>query len=154
MKCPHCGYDEDKVLDTRVTDTGTAIRRRRECIRCGFRFTSYERIEEKTLYVIKKSGAREPFDIDKLDRSIRIATTKRSLGDGSFSQFLKNIEGQILIAAGSEREISSAEIGEIILSELYKVDPVAFIRFASVYRSYTSIDQFIEEIDTLRHQSE
>ena len=149
MKCPSCGSNNDKVLETRTTEGGLAIRRRRECLDCGFRFTSYERVEDKPITVIKKDGSLQPFDHSKIERSLRICTDKRSISGEVFDNLVQNVENAIKIQAGSSHEISSSAIGEEILRQLYKVDAVAYVRFASVYRSFNDVEQFIREIDRL-----
>lgn len=126
------------------------VRRRRECLHCGYRFTSYERIEEKPLMVVKRDGRLEPFDIRKIERGIVITTEKRDIPQDVVEQMLLNIEDEIIIKASSKREIASTAIGEIALKFLYKVDAVAYVRFASVYRAFDSVEKFIEEIEKIR----
>ena len=111
MLCPHCGQTNDKVLESRQNSSGSTIRRRRECLSCGYRFTSYERIEEKPLMVVKRDGRREPFDIRKIERGIRITTEKRNIGQEKIEEVLQDIEDEVQILAGAKREISSAVIG-------------------------------------------
>ncbi|HHU88331.1 MAG: transcriptional regulator NrdR [Sphaerochaetaceae bacterium] len=152
MLCPYCGKMEDKVLESRQNSSGSTIRRRRECLACGYRFTSYERIEEKPLLVVKKDGRREPFDIRKIERGLRLTTEKRHVSQETIEQILQDIEDEIVHLAGSKREISSQEIGEAALRQLYKLDTVAYIRFASVYRAFNNVDQFIEEIERITHK--
>ncbi|PKL13675.1 MAG: transcriptional regulator NrdR [Spirochaetae bacterium HGW-Spirochaetae-8] len=149
MLCPHCGHMDDKVLESRQNSSGSTIRRRRECLACGYRFTSYERIEEKPLMVVKRDGRREPFDITKVERGIRITTEKRHIGQEAIEQVLQNIEDEVVLLAGTKREIASAAIGEAALKQLYKIDTVAYVRFASVYRAFNNVDQFIEEIERI-----
>lgn len=151
MLCPHCGYLEDKVIESRQNKSGSAIRRRRECLSCGYRFTSYERIEEKPLMVIKRDGRREPFDIKKLERGIRITTEKRLVSEQTIERILQDIEDEMVLLAGTKREVPSTAIGEAALRRLYKLDTVAYIRFASVYRAFDNVDQFIEEIEKITH---
>jgi transcriptional repressor NrdR len=152
MLCPHCGHMDDKVLESRQNSSGSTIRRRRECLECGYRFTSYERIEEKPLMVVKKDGRREPFDIKKVERGIRITVEKRDISQETIEQVLQDIEDEVVLAAGSKREISSKIIGEVALKKLYQIDTVAYIRFASVYRAFDNVDQFIEEIESITHK--
>ncbi|MGI6432477.1 MAG: transcriptional regulator NrdR [Sphaerochaetaceae bacterium] len=152
MLCPHCGNMDDKVLESRQNSSGSSIRRRRECLSCGYRFTSYERIEEKPLMVVKKDGRREPFDIRKIERGIRITVEKRHIGQETIEQVLQDIEDEVVLAAGAKREIPSRLIGEAALRQLYKIDTVAYIRFASVYRAFDNVDQFIEEIESITHK--
>ncbi|MDX9939882.1 MAG: transcriptional regulator NrdR [Sphaerochaetaceae bacterium] len=152
MLCPHCGHMDDKVLESRQNSSGSSIRRRRECLACGYRFTSYERIEEKPLMVVKRDGRREPFDIKKVERGIRITTEKRHIGQETIEQVLQDIEDEVVLMAGTKREISSKAIGEAALRQLYKIDTVAYIRFASVYRAFDNVDQFIQEIESITHK--
>ncbi|MHC1693422.1 MAG: transcriptional regulator NrdR [Sphaerochaetaceae bacterium] len=154
MLCPHCGHMDDKVLESRQNSSGSTIRRRRECLGCGYRFTSYERIEEKPLMVIKRDGRREPFDIRKVERGIRITTEKRNISQETIEQVLQDIEDEVVLLAGTRREISSKSIGEAALRQLYKIDTVAYIRFASVYRAFDNVDQFIKEIERITHNME
>jgi transcriptional repressor NrdR len=149
MLCPHCGHMDDKVLESRQNSSGSTIRRRRECLKCGYRFTSYERIEEKPLMVVKRDGRREPFDITKVERGIRITTEKRHIGQETIEQVLQNIEDEVVLLAGTKREVSSRAIGEAALKQLYKIDTVAYVRFASVYRAFDNVDQFIQEIEQI-----
>ncbi len=149
MLCPHCNHMDDKVLESRQNSSGSAIRRRRECLNCGYRFTSYERIEEKPLMVVKKDGRREPFDIKKVERGIQITVEKRDIGQGVIETLLQEIEDEVVLKAEANREISSKVIGEIALKKLYDLDTVAYIRFASVYREFNNVDQFIEEIESI-----
>jgi len=154
MLCPHCGHMDDRVLESRQNSSGSTIRRRRECLGCGYRFTSYERIEEKPLMVIKRDGRREPFDIRKVERGIRITTEKRNISQETIEQVLQDIEDEVVLLAGTRREISSKSIGEAALRQLYKIDTVAYIRFASVYRAFDNVDQFIKEIERITHNME
>ena len=154
MLCPHCGHMDDKVLESRQNSSGSTIRRRRECLACGYRFTSYERIEEKPLMVVKRDGRREPFDITKVERGIRITTEKRHIGEETIEQVLQNIEDEVVLLAGAKREIASAAIGEAALKQLYKIDTVAYVRFASVYRAFDNVDQFIVEIERITQNME
>lgn len=147
MRCPACGSLEDKVLETRTTANGTAMRRRRECLACGFRFTSYERVEDKPITIIKKNGDIQPFDIRKIERSLRICTDKRNITQEKIDDLVRNIEEAIQIQAGPKHEITSTAIGEEILKKLYTLDPVAYVRFASVYRQFNSLEQFVDEIE-------
>jgi|SRR5690554_2267321 len=152
MLCPHCGHMEDKVLESRQNSSGSTIRRRRECLSCGYRFTSYERIEEKPFMVVKRDGRREPFDIKKIERGIRITTEKRHISQETIEQVLQDIEDEVVLKAGTRREVASKDIGEAALRQLYKIDTVAYIRFASVYRAFDNVKQFIEEIEHITHK--
>lgn len=149
MHCPHCGNMEDKVLESRQNLSGTTIRRRRECLHCHYRYTSYERIEEKPVLVIKRDGRREPFDAQKLEHGIQTSLQKRTISQSVIEHLIQEVEDISMIQAGNKREISSKEIGDIVLKKLYDVDPVAYVRFASVYRMFDNVSQFIAEIETL-----
>ena len=145
MRCPHCESLEDKVLESRTMFNGDVIRRRRECLSCGYRFTSYERIEEKQFMVIKKDLRREPFDITKLERGIERALDKRPVSTSVIEKLSDEIEGIAIKKAKESREISTTELGEIVLERLYSIDKVAYIRFVSVYRHFENLDEFIKE---------
>ena len=149
MRCPRCSSLEDKVLESRQNASGTAIRRRRECLSCGYRSTSYERIEDKPVMVIKRDGRREMFDISKVGRGIRSCTEKLSISEHQIETLLQNIEDAIMLKLGNRREISSTEIGEEALKQLKTVDLVAYVRFAAVYKAFNDIEQFIGEIKRL-----
>ncbi len=151
MLCPHCSHTDDKVLESRQSSSGVTIRRRRECLHCGYRFTSYERIEEKPIMVIKRDNSRQPFNIKKVERGIRITTEKRNISSEAIEHLLTLIEDEIVLLASNKREVLSKTIGEVALKHLYKVDTVAYVRFASVYRAFNSVDQFIEEIESITH---
>ena len=149
MKCPRCYVDNDKVLESRTNKDGTSIRRRRECLNCGHRFTSYERIEEKPIIVIKKDGRHQPFDISKVERGIRQCTEKLNITQDEIETILRNIEDSIYEAAGAKNSVTSQQVGEETLKQLYPVSRVAYVRFASVYRAFDDLDQFIDEIEKL-----
>ncbi|MDY5931287.1 MAG: transcriptional regulator NrdR [Candidatus Ornithospirochaeta sp.] len=153
MNCPRCGSDKDKVLESRSNKEGTAIRRRRKCLGCGYRFTSYERIEEKPIIVIKKDGRHQPFDIKKVERGIRTCTEKLNIDQGQIERILRNIEDNIKEKADSKNMVSSREVGEETLKELYPISKVAYVRFASVYRAFDDLDQFIKEIEKIARES-
>ena len=148
MKCPYCGYDEDRVVDTRVIKDGTAIRRRRECLRCKRRFTTYEYIEKTPLIVIKRDGRREPFEREKLLQGIRIACRKRPVSEDKIEEMVDEIE-QALWELG-KTEVSSREIGKEVIKRLRKLDEVAYVRFASVYREFKDVEEFVKEIKKLK----
>ncbi|HAN43020.1 MAG TPA: transcriptional regulator NrdR [Sphaerochaeta sp.] len=154
MRCPACGDMEDKVLETRTTNSGSAMRRRRVCLKCGYRFTSYERVEDKPIVVIKKNGDLQNFDITKIERGIRMCTDKRNISAETIENLIADVEEAIKIQAGSKHEITSSAIGEETLKQLYKVDKVAYIRFASVYRAFDNVEQFIKEIESLAQKAE
>jgi transcriptional repressor NrdR len=152
MKCPFCGHQEDKVVDSRASSEGAAIRRRRECLSCGKRFTTYEHIEEHRLMVIKKDGRREPFDRNKLLGGLVKACEKRPVGMDQLEQLVDELERDL--SKSFDREVSSREIGERIMRRLHALDPVAYVRFASVYREFKDVEQFMSELkDLLAHKS-
>ncbi|MBO8450803.1 MAG: transcriptional repressor NrdR [Spirochaetes bacterium] len=146
MRCPYCGNFNDKVIDSRTLANGSAIRRRRECTDCGYRFTSYERVEERPLMVVKKDGRRQPFDKEKLMRGIRRALEKRPVSGETIENLLNEIEDLAVMEGKKDSEISSARLGEIVLDILRRMDKVAYIRFASVYRHFENLEEFIAEI--------
>lgn len=148
MKCPFCRTDDTRVVDSRDINTGDAIRRRRECVACERRFTTYERYESVTVMVVKKDGRREEFNPAKLRNSLRISLTKREVSVDQLDQLIATIESQVM--ALGEKEVDSAKVGEITLTELRKVDEVAYIRFASVYREFRDVDEFAQELKELQ----
>ncbi|MFA7566027.1 MAG: transcriptional regulator NrdR [Alkalispirochaeta sp.] len=153
MRCPKCGSLEDRVVESRALADGRTIRRRRECLSCEYRFTSYERIEEKQLMVIKKSkNRREPFDRGKLEKGIQQAVRKRSVSQGQILTMIDELEEQAIREGMDTHEISSARIGELVLERLYDIDRVAYIRFASVYRNFENVQEFIREIEELTQE--
>ena len=147
MRCPYCGNLEDKVLESRTMVNGESIRRRRECISCGYRFTSYERIEEKPLMVIKRDGRRQPFDSKKLEKGIERALEKRPVSTTTVENLAAEIEDQAVMQAKSSREISTSDLGELVLQRLNDIDKVAYIRFASVYKHFENLEEFINEVN-------
>ncbi len=147
MKCPRCGHGDNKVVDSRVGKDGDVIRRRRECLSCRVRFTTYERIEEELPLVVKRDGRREAFDRQKILTGILKACEKRPVSYASIERVVEALEGEF--QASGEKEISSVQIGERVMSELLKLDDVAYVRFASVYRQFKDISQFVEEIKSL-----
>jgi transcriptional repressor NrdR len=144
MKCLYCSYKEDKVVDSRSTAGGTAIRRRRECLKCGRRFTTYEYIEEVSLMVIKKDGRREPFDRKKILAGIMKACEKRPIGLDKMEEVVGSVERTV--QRQTDREVSSRRIGELVMEKLKTLDDVAYVRFASVYRQFRDLGQFMEEL--------
>ena len=150
MRCPHCQEMEDKVIESRTLADGTAIRRRRECLSCGYRYTSYERVEERPLMVIKTTGAREPFDRDKLERGVVQAVRKRPISQLQIEEIINGVEDRATVLAKSTHEISSHQLGEMLLDALYDLDRVAYVRFASVYRNFTNVQEFVKEIERLK----
>lgn len=149
MRCPLCGQNNDRVLESRSNSSGTSIRRRRECLACGYRFTSYEQIVEKQLMVIKRDGRREAFDPMKLERGIQTSMEKRPVSQKVIEEMVREIEDEISLKQGEHREIETSRIGELVLTKLYEVDKVAYIRFASVYKMFENIESFKNELDQL-----
>lgn len=149
MRCPYCGSIDDKVVESRTMANGESIRRRRECISCGYRFTSYEKIEEKPFMVIKKDGSRQPFERTKLAKGIERAFEKRSVATETIENIVLEIEDEAIMSARTTREISTQKIGEIVLRRLYEIDKVAYIRFASAYKHFESLEEFINEIKSV-----
>ena len=147
MKCPYCEHDSTKVLDSRSTEDGHSIRRRRECEKCQRRFTTYEKVEAIIIMVIKKDGSREAFDGSKIANGIIKACEKRPVNRAQIEKIVSKIEKGINNTM--EKEISSTFIGELIMDELKDLDQVAYVRFASVYRQFTDINTFISEIEGL-----
>ena len=150
MLCPSCNYDNSKVLESRTTEKGQSIRRRRECLRCGHRFTTYERIEFVPITVIKKDGSTESFDRSKILRGIVRACEKTEIEGHLLESIVENIESEI--EEKSLREITTQYIGELVLSHLSKVSEVAYVRFASVYGKFTSIDDFVIILKELQNK--
>lgn len=149
MRCPNCGNLDDKVLESRTMVNGESIRRRRECIACGYRFTSYERIDEKPFMVVKRDERRQPFDRAKLEKGIERALEKRPFSIGMVEQISNDIEDEAIKLGRETREISTSQLGELVLEKLYSIDKVAYIRFASVYRHFENLDEFITEVKNI-----
>ncbi len=147
MRCAYCGHLESKVLDSRPTDDGSAIRRRRECTSCGKRFTTYERIEEVPLVVVKKDGGREVFDRNKILRGLLTACEKRPIQMSHLEKLVDDIEKELKNSLA--KEIETNKIGEMVMEHLRKLDEVAYVRFASVYRQFTDINKFRQELEKL-----
>ncbi len=147
MRCPKCGYDDSRVVDSRPSENNAAIRRRRECARCGARFTTYERREESPIIVLKKDGARETFDRQKVMRGLVRATVKRNVSIATLDGLLDSIESEL--RDNGIDEVSSQEIGNMVLKRLLGIDKVAYVRFASVYRDFKDVDEFSEELRSL-----
>lgn len=152
MRCPFCSELESRVLDSRNTDEGTVIRRRRECVRCKRRFTTYERIEERPLMVIKKEGNREVFQRDKLLLGILKAVEKRPIGMDTVETMVGQIEREL--RDSYDKEVSSQIIGEKVMDKLRTVDGVAYVRFASVYRQFADVKGFVETVEQLQKHQE
>ena len=148
MRCPFCGATEDRVVDSRESREGDVIRRRRECVHCGRRFTSYEKIEHLPFQVIKRDQRREPYDREKLMRGLQVACRKRAVPQGELERIADSIEAAMQEAG--EREISSQHIGRMVMQRLREVDPVAYVRFASVYRRFEDVDAFVKELHGLK----
>jgi transcriptional repressor NrdR len=149
MKCPLCGGINDKVLESRQNSSGTSIRRRRECISCNYRFTSYEKIEEIPLMVVKHDGRRQPFDIKKIERGLSRAVEKRPVPQRIIENTLHEIEDEAELGGKGNHEITSDFLGDLILNKLSKIDKVAYVRFASVYKKFENVQEFIKEINNL-----
>ena len=147
MKCPYCGHKDDKVLDSRSIREGEGIRRRRECIACGRRFTTYEQIEEMRLMVVKKDERREPFDRSKILKGMVTACEKRPVSVAQLEAAVDEIE-RALYNRG-DKEVRSAEVGDMVIEKLRRLDRVAYVRFASVYREFEDVTQFKELVDVL-----
>lgn len=148
MRCPSCGHEEDRVIESRSIQGGTAVRRRRQCAQCGFRFTSYEKVEERPLMVIKRDKRREPFDRNKVFTGIQKAVEKRPVGVGTIDDITDEIE-QSLNQKADNREVASTEIGNLVMEKLHALDQVAYVRFASVYRQFKDVNEFVKEIKEL-----
>ena len=144
MKCPYCGYSESKVIDSRPTDEGERIRRRRECLNCAKRFTTYEVIETVPVVVVKKDKSREAFDRNKLLNGLLRACEKRPVSYTQLDAAVDRIEQQLLNSY--DREVSSIHIGDLAMQELKQMDDVAYVRFASVYRQFSDVNTFMEEL--------
>ena len=150
MKCPYCSYTESKVVDSRPAEDSEKIRRRRECLSCGRRFTTYEAVENTPLVVVKKDKSRQLFDREKLLRGLLRACEKRPISMEELERFVDSIEQNY--ANEMVKELSSVELGEYVLKELKKLDKVAYIRFASVYRDFSDVDSFMTELRKLQQE--
>ena len=147
MRCPFCGHAEDKVVDSRESREGDAIRRRRECLDCGRRFTSYERVEEVPVVVVKKDGRREAFDAGKLMKGLVAACQKRPISLARIEELVKDVQARLLDLP--DREVRALELGEMVMEELKGLDHVAYVRFASVYRDFKDLPDFVSALETL-----
>ena len=147
MKCPFCGFEESKVIDSRPTDEGQRIRRRRECLQCAKRFTTYEIIESLPIIVIKKDKSREAFNRDKLMTGLLRACEKRPVSIDTLDKMIDEIES--VLQNSLDREVSSEKIGQLVMEKLKKIDEVAYVRFASVYREFKDINTFMHELNKL-----
>lgn len=148
MRCPFCGNTEDRVVDSRESREGEVIRRRRQCVRCERRFTSYEKIEHLPFQVVKRDQRREPYDREKLMRGLQVACRKRPVSQDSLEQIADSIEA--MMQESGEREFSAQQIGTMVMHQLRDVDPVAYVRFASVYRRFEDVEAFVKELHQLK----
>lgn len=151
MKCPYCSYHDSRVVDSRPTEDGESIRRRRECSSCGKRFTTYEKIEEIPVRVIKKDGNRQAYDRNKVLRGIVRSCEKRPVTSEQIEEIIEDIEK--VIYNSSNREITSQEIGELVMARLKKIDEVSYVRFASVYRQFKDLNSFMEELKKILNEN-
>ena len=151
MRCPFCGNTEDRVVDSRESREGDVIRRRRECVSCERRFTSYEKIELEPFQVVKRDQRREPYDREKLMGGLRIACRKRPISEQTLVRIADSIDAEM--QESGEREISSRELGNMVMRRLREVDSVAYIRFASVYRRFEDLEEFVRELSHLKDES-
>lgn len=147
MICPFCRVDNDRVIDSRTSQDGLAIRRRRECLHCKRRFTTYERVEEMSLKVIKKDGNRVPFEREKIKRGLEKACWKRPIGENDVERVVTNIENEVYKTYDSE--IPSGELGELVMRHLRQLDQIAYVRFASVYREFKDVREFVSELEPM-----
>lgn len=147
MRCPFCRVDNDRVIDSRTSEDGYAIRRRRECVDCRRRFTTYERLEEMGVKVVKKDGIREPFDREKIRAGLAKACWKRPISDEQIAQIVGVIESDVY--ANFESEIESHDLGGLVMQHLSQLDQVAFVRFASVYRQFKDVRDFVDELQPM-----
>lgn len=147
MRCPYCRVDNDRVIDSRASEDGFSIRRRRECLSCKRRYTTYERVEEMEVKVVKKDGIREPFQRDKIKQGLAKACWKRPISDAQIDALVSQIESDVY--ANYESEIDSPELGELVMKRLAELDQVAFVRFASVYREFKDVRDFVDELQPM-----
>lgn len=152
MRCPKCGDPEDKVIDTRTVENNSVIRRRRECLGCGHRFTTVERLEGIQLMVIKKDGTRQPFSREKIMNGLVSACSKRPVSSSDLIDLVNDVERKL--QAKYNLEIPTEAIGEMLMAGLKKLDKVAYVRFASVYRDFTSVDSFAQEISKINEKNQ
>ena len=151
MRCPYCATEEDKVVDSRIAEEGRAIRRRRECLGCGRRYTTFERAEEVPLLVVKRSGEEEPFDIEKIEAGLRAACKNRPVTDAEIVALAEDVEEAM--RTSDVRPVPTAEIGREVLERLRSLDDVAYVRFASVYKDFQELDDFERELASLVKKS-
>ncbi len=150
MRCPKCGGQDDKVIDSRSSREGAVIRRRRECLQCEHRFTTYEEIEREEFFVVKRDGRREPFSREKLLTSLQRACQKRPVSDEAVNEAARRIVDDV--TERFEREVPAKTLGERVMRELRSLDAVAYVRFASIYREFQEIGEFVEEVNRLTTQ--
>ena len=148
MRCPFCKQDNDKVIDSRSSNEGAVVRRRRECVACGRRYTTYERVEEAPFRVVKKDGSRIPFERGKILRGMERACEKRPVSMARLEEVTDRVESRV--KEMFDTEVSSRVIGNLVMEELKQLDPVAYVRFASVYREFKDVSEFMHELDTVR----
>lgn len=151
MRCPFCGHDEDRVVDSRESREGDVIRRRRECVKCERRFTSYEKIESIPFQVVKRDRRREPYERDKLMKGLRMACSKRPIPAATLEKLADDIEAEM--QESPEREISSRQLGNLVMERLRELDEIAYVRFASVYRRFEDVEEFVKELDQLKDET-
>lgn len=151
MRCPFCQSDNDRVIDSRTSEDGATTRRRRECLACKRRYTTYERIEGTTVKIIKKDGTREPFDHSKIKRGLEKACWKRPVGDAQLEKIIAEVENEL--ETKFESEVESRELGELVMRLLRDLDQVAFVRFASVYRQFKDVHDFVHELRPMLDES-
>jgi len=147
MKCPFCRIDNDRVIDSRACNDGLAIRRRRECLSCKRRYTTFERVEEAVIKIVKKDGARVPFDRDKIKQGLAKACWKRPVSDQQIEQLVARVELEVY--ANYETEVETRRVGEIVMRQLAGLDQVAYVRFASVYRRFKDVRDFVDELQPM-----
>ncbi len=152
MRCPYCGEDNDRVVDSRSMADSASIRRRRECLNCHQRFTTYERVEELPLVIIKHDRRREPYDHEKVAKGIRIACQKRPISEDQIQTLSSEIERELF--EPGIREVESSQVGEKVMERLRELDQVAYVRFASVYRQFKDVSQFIQELSQMMNEDE
>ena len=150
MKCPYCGADNDRVIDSRASQEEFTIRRRRECLDCKNRYTTYERLEDLQVKVVKKDGCRDPFDADKIRRGLEKACWKRPISSADIEGIVTSVEAEIY--GRGEMEVESQEVGELVMGKLRNVDQVAFVRFASVYREFKDVADFVDELKPILNE--
>ena len=151
MKCPYCQVDDDRVLDSRASEDGFVTRRRRECLSCKRRYTTYERVERTTIKVVEKDGTRVPFDRDKIKRGLEKACWKRPISDAQLEEIVTAVENDV--EANFDTEVESRDLGELVIKRLRKLDQVAYVRFASVYRRFQDVRDFVDELRPMLAES-